>query len=96
VVLGGVSWTVVNAGHAYHSPTPAAHDDRAPSAHGDKSRRQAAVDVAVKVVLAVIIAAILAVSGLFLYGAVSGYREAHPSPHQAALERQEQADEGGP
>jgi hypothetical protein len=76
----------------------ARHTDgsRMPSVHGDKSARQAAVDVAVKVVLAMIIIAILVVSGLFLYGAVTGYREPHPSAHQAALERQEQAAEGGP
>jgi hypothetical protein len=72
------------------------YGSRALPAHSDKSGRQAAVDVVVKVALAVFITAILIVSGLFLYGAVTGYREPHPTAHQAALERQEQADEGGP
>jgi hypothetical protein len=83
-----VWWMVVIARRIY--------DPRMSYAHREKSARQAAVDVVVKVVLALIITAILVVSGLFLYGVVTGYREPHPSPHQAALERQEQADEGGP
>jgi hypothetical protein len=54
------------------------------------------IDFTVKAILALIIAAMLVVSGLFIYGAVTGYREPHPSPHRAAMERQEQANEGGP
>jgi hypothetical protein len=53
------------------------------------------IDFIVKALLAAIIVAILIVGGLFIYGAVTGYREPHPSAHQAALERQEQESPAG-